>query len=453
MISLRDYVKSIDEARAKSADLDKINGKDASRNGTGGKTGFNEPTDNDASSEFLPKDQWDNNMKRLNLKFKAEDDFFIIGKAGWGKTSIIKSFAKKYGYEVITQYLDKCEATDLGGIPIAGEDKKTGKARRVTLMPEWAQYMKDHPEQNFLLFFDEMNQAAPDVMNALMPIVLEHEICNEKFDNFFVGAAGNFEDENEAVSELNGPLKSRFKPLIEWESNTTKTWESAINYMHREWDDIVSKELIDEIAKVVNVFENPREVEQKFIKRYVARFIEKGLEFDDVEEVADHLHRLIADYDELSRTQKTAIDKLAELTYETVKNGGKPASKGGASGRSGKGRDMIDDNIKNILKKMMQNGYITVTEDGKAVTYGISKENISVDFFDDETGMNSEMLRRLIDKFEQDGVKWKFQKNSEWQAKGYKDPTEDLLIDINLVKLLNAPKPDAKPSRRRHDND
>ena len=42
-----------------------------------------------------------------------------------------------------------------------------------------------------------MNQAQPCVMNALMPIVLKNVICNVQFDNFMVGAAGNFEDENE----------------------------------------------------------------------------------------------------------------------------------------------------------------------------------------------------------------------------------------------------------------
>ena len=75
-----------------------------------------------------------------------------------------------------------------------------------------------------------MNQAQPDVMNALMPIVLEHEIAGRKYgptdkngkvteSNFFVGAAGNFEDENDAVNELSGPLKSRFKPIIVWKTH------------------------------------------------------------------------------------------------------------------------------------------------------------------------------------------------------------------------------------------
>lgn len=424
MKGLREFVEALNEAKQEK-DLDKIEGKDAEKNGTGGSTGFNEPTDNEAEPEFLPKSQWDDNMKRLNQKFMAEDDFFIIGRAGWGKTSIIKQFAKKYGYQVITKYLDKCEATDLGGIPIAAEDKKSGRARRESLMPEFGQYIKDHPKEKFLLFFDEMNQAAPDVMNALMPIVLEHEICDEKFDNFFVGAAGNFEDENDAVSELNGPLKSRFKPLIEWESNTTKTWESAIKYLHTKWDAKVSKELIDELAKVVNLFNNPREIEQKFLDRYVYKFITKGVNLD-VDEWADHLHRLVGNYDELSRTDKAALDHLAEVTFYIVKNGDKAGQEVAKTGRGArKGQDMVDENVKNILKNMMKNGFIEITENGKKVKYGISKENISVDFFDEDTNMNKEMLDRLISKFENDGIKWKYEKNSGWQEKGYKDPTED----------------------------
>src|SRR5574344_1793543 len=64
-----------------------------------------EPTDNDAVAP-LDKTRLNRNMKRLLSKFKAEEDFFILGRAGWGKTSIIKNLAKRYGRYIITVYLD-----------------------------------------------------------------------------------------------------------------------------------------------------------------------------------------------------------------------------------------------------------------------------------------------------------------------------------------------------------
>ena len=163
------------------------------------------------------------------MKFKAQEPFFILGEAGWGKTSIIKDMAKRFKRQVITIYLDKAEKEDLGGIP-APIKNADGRVTRKMLAPDWAEYMADHPETQFLLFFDEMNQATPDIMNALMPIVLEHQICGKKYDNFFVGAAGNFEHENDAVSDLSAPLTSRFKPIIVWETGTEEAWHEAFEH-------------------------------------------------------------------------------------------------------------------------------------------------------------------------------------------------------------------------------
>ena len=81
--------KTVNEA---NVNPDRIVGKDAKKNGTGGKFAIDEPTDNEAV-EPLSKDQLNKNMKRLLMKFKADEPFFIMGEAGWGKTSIIKSMA------------------------------------------------------------------------------------------------------------------------------------------------------------------------------------------------------------------------------------------------------------------------------------------------------------------------------------------------------------------------
>ena len=407
--------------KAKDYDMDKIDNKDAEKNGTGGAIGFNEPKDNEAQDVDLDKSQLDKNTKRLLMKFKAEDDFFIIGKAGWGKTSIIKSLSKKYGYEVITFYLDKCEAADLGGIPVAGKDEK-GRPKQIILPPPFADKIAENPKQKYLLFFDEMNQASPDVMNALMPIVLEHEIAGQKYDNFFCGAAGNFESENGAVSELSGPLKSRFKPLIVWETNDEDSWAGVFKYLHKQWDDKLTKKLVDAFEENAELFDNPREIEQKIFERYIWKMIQKKDNFD-VDEWQDHLLRMAKD--ELTRNQEeNVIPQLAELIYDTVKGGGSEKKEEGG-GRS-RGRDtdinMIPNNVKNAIRQGMKYGYIEQIEDGKKVKYGISRENIgSIE----ETILNAEMLERIINKFEADGITFKFEKDSEWKEKGYKDPNED----------------------------
>ena len=117
----------------KTPSIDQMDGKDAEKNGSGGTVGVNEPVDKELSKEIIeeiPKEQLNKNMKQLLKKFEAEHDFFIMGKAGWGKTSIIEDMAKRYHREVVTVYLDKVAAVDLGGIPVPEKGKKMLLSRR-----------------------------------------------------------------------------------------------------------------------------------------------------------------------------------------------------------------------------------------------------------------------------------------------------------------------------------
>ena len=426
MRNLYNYV--FDEPRKKTINEANVNperivGKDAKKNGTGGKFAIDEPTDNDVV-EPLSKDQLNKNMKRLLMKFKADEPFFIMGEAGWGKTSIIKSMAKRFGRTVITVYLDKCEATDLGGIPVPREDKR-GNAYVDSAMPAWAQYMLEHDDKQFLLFFDEMNQADGAVMNALMPIVLETEVCGVKFDNFIVGAAGNFDHENDAVNELSGPLKSRFKPIIVWETGGDAEWKQAFDFMHKEWDSKLGEdgpEYINLLQENRDLFQNPREVEHKILKWCSKMIDTDDKDLFDVEDYLDRLEGLTKE--DLNRTQEDKLKKLAEATYNLV-NG---LSISPERKRS-KGKEMMDETLKNTIKKAMRNGFMTNGPDSSDKRkYGISKENAPLVFCDPEmteNACNREMFDRYINKLEADGLKFKYETDDEWKDAGLVDPFED----------------------------
>ena len=414
------HKKTINEA---NVNPERIVGKDVKKNGTGGKFAIDEPTDNDAI-EPLSKDQLNKNMKRLLMKFKADEPFFIMGEAGWGKTSIIKSMAKRFGRTVITVYLDKCEATDLGGIPVPREDKR-GNAYVDSAMPAWAQYMLEHDDQQFLLFFDEMNQADGAVMNALMPIVLETEVCGVKFDNFIVGAAGNFDHENDAVNELSGPLKSRFKPIIIWETGGDAEWKQAFDFMHKEWDGKLGEDgpaYIDLLQENRDLFQNPREVEHKILKWCSKMIDTDDKDLFDVEDYLDRLEGLTKE--DLNRTQVDKLKKLAEATYNLVN--GLPLS---PERKRSKGKEMMDETLKNNIKKAMRNGFMTNGPDSSDKRkYGISRENAPLVFCDPEmteNACNREMFDRYINKLEADGLKFKYETDAEWKKAGLVDPFED----------------------------
>lgn len=426
MRNLYNYV--FDEPRKKTINEANVNperivGKDVKKNGTGGKFAIDEPTDNDAI-EPLSKDQLNKNMKRLLMKFKADEPFFIMGEAGWGKTSIIKSMAKRFGRTVITVYLDKCEATDLGGIPVPREDKR-GNAYVDSAMPAWAQYMLEHDDQQFLLFFDEMNQADGAVMNALMPIVLETEVCGVKFDNFIVGAAGNFDHENDAVNELSGPLKSRFKPIIVWETGGDAEWKQAFDFMHKEWDSKLGEDgpaYINLLQENRDLFQNPREVEHKILKWCSKMIDTDDKDLFDVEDYLDRLEGLTKE--DLNKPQEDKLKKLAEATYNLVN--GLPLS---PERKRSKGKEMMDETLKNNIKKAMRNGFMTNGPDSPDKRkYGISRENAPLVFCDPEmteNACNREMFDRYINKLEADGIKFKYETDAEWKKAGLVDPFED----------------------------
>lgn len=404
----------------KAAAAERKKGKDAKKNGTHGNWAVEPPYD-DGAVEKISKEDMNMNLKRLKAKFVANEPFFIQGRAGWGKTSIIKDMAKRYGRHIITVYLDKAVASDLGGIPVPVEGKK-GTAKIVNAMPEWAAYMLENDDKEFLLFFDEMNQAAPDVMNTLMPIVLENVICNIQFDNFMVGAAGNLEEENrQGVNKLSGPLESRFKPIIKWEID----WKAAMKHLVKKYKDELPQEVLDVFAEIPDIFVNPRELEHKVFKWMirVKAAGEEAVEDFDAEYYFDQLERTAKE--NLSQTEHKQLVKMADMMYNYLNRWEDYTAEKSANDRKNTKTVKLDEKTRtyweNNVKKAMQSGNLKGT--------GISRENIIAVFTDPEITagqqiFNAEMLERLISKFEIDDIKFKYETDEEWKKAGLEDPLE-----------------------------
>lgn len=412
--------------------LDPIDGKSADKNRTkqddGIKWGLNEPVDNTAlDAEDIDPKTLSKNKKRLYEKFEAEEPFFIMGEAGWGKTSVIKDMAKKFHREVVTVYLDKKRAEDLEGAPTPVEDKKHKLGvKNVKPVPEWANVIQENPDVDFLLFFDEMNQAQSDVMNALMPIVLDNNINDIIFDNIMVGAAGNFDWENdEGINEMSTPLKQRFMPIIIWESRTPEAWKETFDHFRNDvhWDEKLSPKVVDALEANAQLFASPRIIEHKILKFCYTRKekldAKNREDHMDVEDYLDRLKGLLytEDYEELKRSEKDDLAKLAETIYNFMHN-----KDDESKSRRGRGEEMkIPDNLKEAIEHGMRYGYIEDDVDD-SVKWGFSRENMYV--FVDDKYANGEMIDRLVRKFEADGIKFKFEKDEEWKKKGYKDPKD-----------------------------
>jgi len=406
-----------------SKEVEKLVGKSAETNGTHGKFAIDEPVDDEVAEPF-DKATMTKNEKRLLMKFKAKEPFFIMGKAGWGKTSIITDMAKKrFKRTVITVYLDKAQATDLEGIPVPVKDED-GSIYQDTAMPKWAKYMKDRPDTQFLLFFDEMNQAADDVMNALMPIVLKNVVSGYQFENFIVGAAGNFKHENDAVNELSKPLASRFKPLIIWDSNNDAEWKSAFKFMHKKWDDKVGESFINKIEENAYLFDNPRDVELKIIKWASELKGDEDIDLFDVEDILERIEDLLIE--DISREDERKVKEIAEFVHKYLNTKEEETKETSSRSRRSKDKEMISEKMKRNIRKAMTNGSIYEPDDN--THYGVSRENIAKIFCNPDTceePISKEMLDRLILKFEADEYKFKFETDAQYKKAGFADPFED----------------------------
>jgi MoxR-like ATPase len=419
------------QVRKGDPDPERVVGKDEKNNGSRGLFSIDPPTDDDIV------ENWDEltiseNEAAIMEKLDADDPFFILGEAGWGKTSIIEKLAKSYGKTVITVYLDKAVKEDLDGIPMGQKEK--GVAYQDKAVPAWAAHIINHPDEDFLLFFDEMNQADPGVMNALMPIVLKRELCGFQpgprdsrgkriKPNFTVGAAGNYEHENDAVSELSKPLEDRFAPIIIWKTGDEDSWRASFRFLHKKWDDKLGKNIVDEFESCSALFPNPRRLDLKIFQFY-ADVKEKARtkKIYTIEKITERISQLALQ--NLKRTDEDKLKKLAELLYNYVHDINAESN----SRRRGKDADMIDDNTKAEITNAMENGYISVKEGTKNVHYGVSRENLSKIYCDPEVlsqPLNAEMIDRLVRKLEADGKKFKYETNKEFLKDGLPDPLAD----------------------------
>lgn len=400
------------------------------------KWAVDEPTDDDAA-RYADKEEWDTNMKMLRARLRAGKPFFCLGHAGWGKTAVIKSVAKKFGYTIITVYLDKAVPEDLDGIPVPMEGSG-GSVYQERALPGWAAYMLENPDKKFLLFFDEMNQADPRVMNALMPIVQENTIGGVDFKVngkpiFIVGAAGNYKDENAAVSKMSEPLMERFAPVIQWEDNTPEAWSNNFNnYMHKRWDSKVGKKLVDEFEKNCTLFRSPRVVDQKLLEFIweIKQLGEDEWDYYDPSFYLKYMHGEGILVDNLSQSEKKDVEKLAEYIDTWMREGNTEAKQNNRS------RDLMDapDTLKKEILFGMEKGFLYGDNYDKDKIKWAFARQLLPDLFDMDNWVEidpktkketyhgpitMEQIMQEVSKNEKKGIKFKYETAKEAMDAGY----------------------------------
>ena len=125
---------------------------------------------------------------------------FLKGRIGEAKTSIIKTIAKRNGWNCIPLHLAMVDESEIMGIPTPVK-MKDGTMVMQYAVPEWAWQANQQPT---LIFFDEYNRASLAVRNASLQILLDRQIGHSfKFnENVFFAAAGNIGEDEDGTGDF-----------------------------------------------------------------------------------------------------------------------------------------------------------------------------------------------------------------------------------------------------------
>src|SRR6056300_921429 len=147
--------------------------------------------------------------KSIMRAFKKKRPVFMWGPPGIGKSDIIgqitESLKKSH---LIDIRLSLWEPTDIKGIPYYSANDNAMVWGAPSELPT-EEFAKQY--DNIVIFFDEMNSAAPAVQAAAYQLILNRRVGQYKLpDNVMIVAAGNREADKGVTYRMPAPLANRF---------------------------------------------------------------------------------------------------------------------------------------------------------------------------------------------------------------------------------------------------
>jgi len=148
----------------------------------------------------------------LNIAMRKKRPIFLWGPPGIGKSDVIAQITNNLSNShLIDIRLSLWEPTDIKGIPYFDSNSGTmvwGAPSELPSEEFAAQY------DNIVVFFDEMNSAAPSVQAAAYQLILNRRVGQYKLpDNVIIVAAGNREADKGVTYRMPAPLANRFVHL------------------------------------------------------------------------------------------------------------------------------------------------------------------------------------------------------------------------------------------------
>lgn len=138
----------------------------------------------------------------------------FLSNPGAGKTTSVYLFAKIRGYEVVLLRGNSTSAEEVTGYDVAPRDVTYDhKMAAIGLRPSWfEEVLRFHDEgKKTLLFLDEITTANEFVQAALLHLIFERKVHNEKLpDDTLIVSAGNYAQNLSNTMSLLPPVMNRF---------------------------------------------------------------------------------------------------------------------------------------------------------------------------------------------------------------------------------------------------
>ena len=176
-----------------------------------------------------------NEAKRAIRKcLKVKRAVFLWGAPGIGKSDIVKQIGDEQGRNVIDIRLSLWEPTDIKGIPYYNPQFNTMCWAAPSELPT-------DPDDNSILFLDELNSAAPATQAAAYQLILNGRVGTYVLPkNVSIVAAGNRDGDKGVTYRMPKPLANRFLHLelrvdfddwMEWASKN-RQHKDVVGYLN-----------------------------------------------------------------------------------------------------------------------------------------------------------------------------------------------------------------------------